>query len=64
MSAHEVARAIGNLGFPRVTESTLRQWRRRGHIGRGPGYDPDEIADYLRRRLTRTPRVRLDNGDQ
>lgn len=33
-----------------VTTAALWQWRRRGHIGPGPGYNPTEILAYLDRR--------------
>lgn len=36
-----------------VTTAALWQWRRRGHIGPGPGYDLDEIMEYLKKRGVR-----------
>ena len=36
-----------------ITVATLWQWRRRGHIGPGPGYDLDEIVAYLESRKAR-----------
>jgi hypothetical protein len=33
-----------------VKPATLCQWRKRGHIGPGPGYDLDEIVTYIDRR--------------
>ena len=52
---HAVA-ALRHLGFT-VSEAALRQWRHRGHIGPGPGYNVDEIAAYLRHRATREKRT-------
>lgn len=49
MTAREAAGALLGLGFAGVSAAALRQWRRRGHIGSGPGYDPAEIANYLMR---------------
>lgn len=53
LSARTAAAALTTLGFENVTPAALRHWRQRGHIGPGPGYDPVEIAAYLRRRETR-----------
>lgn len=52
LTARQAVAAMTKLGFD-VSAAALRQWRHRGHIGPGPGYDPDEIAEYLRRRATR-----------
>jgi hypothetical protein len=50
-SSRVTVKAMRNLGFE-VSAAALRQWRARGHIGPGPGYDEDEIAAYLIRRVT------------
>ena len=51
LSSRAAVAAMRNLGFE-VSAAALRQWRSRGHIGPGPGYDEDEIAAYLHRRVT------------
>jgi hypothetical protein len=33
-----------------VKPATLRQWRSRGHLSKGDGYDPAEILRYLQAR--------------
>lgn len=33
-----------------VQRATLRQWRARGHISPGPGYDLAEIVRYIQNR--------------
>lgn len=52
MPARHVVAALRTLGFGQVSTDSLRQWRRRGHIGPGPDYDAHEIASYLRARET------------
>lgn len=37
-----------------VKPATLRQWRARGHLSKGDGYDPAEILHYLQARGTVT----------
>lgn len=51
-ASRDAVRALRNLGFD-VSASALRQWRHRGHIGQGPGYDVEEIAAYIIRRVER-----------
>lgn len=51
LSSRDVVAALRHLDFE-VSAAALRQWRSRGHIGPGPGYDVDEIATYLHRRAT------------
>lgn len=33
-----------------VTPATLRQWRARGHLSKGAGYDPVELLELMERR--------------
>lgn len=46
---HQEADRTGDQRY-RIKPATLRQWKRRGHLSRGPGYHPREIVDYLDRR--------------
>lgn len=41
-----------------VTTAALWQWRHRGHIGPGPGYDMAEVIAYLDRRAELDAQVR------
>lgn len=49
---HREADRTGNEDY-RVRAATLRQWKTRGHISAGPGYDLTEITSYLDNRGTR-----------
>lgn len=33
-----------------VTPATLRQWKARGHLSKGDGYDPVELLELMRQR--------------
>lgn len=52
LALHREADRTGNEDY-RVRAATLRQWKTRGHISRGPGYDLTEITRYLDHRGTR-----------
>ena len=49
LSAAQTIAALRHLGFE-LQPTTLWQWKYRGHITPGRGYDPTEIAAYLHRR--------------
>lgn len=36
-----------------ISPATLRQWKRRGHLSDGRGYDPRELLAHVERRSTR-----------
>lgn len=57
LSAREVIQALAHHGFTVPTAATLRDWKRRGHLSSGRGYDPGEIIDLLRGRETRRSRA-------
>ena len=46
LALHREADRTGNQDY-RVRAATLRQWKTRGHISAGPGYDLTEITSYL-----------------
>lgn len=52
LTAREVITVLRNLGFE-LDMPTLWQWKARGHLSPGHGYDLDEIGAYLNRRATR-----------
>lgn len=52
LSAAETIAALRHLGF-QLQPTTLWQWKYRGHLTPGRGYDPAEIADYLHTRARR-----------
>lgn len=55
LTAREAIRVLHALGFE-MDVPTLWQWKARGHISGGHGYDLDEIGAYLNRRATRETR--------
>ncbi|MGH3095492.1 MAG: hypothetical protein ACRDMV_05765 [Streptosporangiales bacterium] len=53
LTAREVIRALTHHGFPVPSTATLRDWRRRGYISPGRGYDAAEVIALQRTRMTR-----------
>lgn len=56
LTAREVIQALAHHGFTVPTAATLRQWKARGKLSPGRGYDAAEVLALYRERLARATR--------